>query len=75
MPNPDVDSPVMRPPHKRRTFYHRFLRALGLSAVVIAFSLGLGILGYHFIAGFGWVYSILNAAMILTGMVINKNEN
>jgi hypothetical protein len=49
-------------------YYNRFLRALGLSAVVIAFSLGLGVLGYHFIAGFNWVDSLLNASMILAGM-------
>ena len=32
------------------------------------FILGLGILGYHVIAGFNWVDSLLNAAMILAGM-------
>jgi hypothetical protein len=41
---------------------------LGLSAGVLGCSLGLGILGYHFIARFTWVDSLLNAAMILTGM-------
>jgi len=41
---------------------------LGLSGGLIGFSLCLGILGYHFIAGFNWVDSLLNAAMILTGM-------
>ena len=30
--------------------------------------MGLGILGYHFSAGFNWVISLLNAAQILTGM-------
>lgn len=35
---------------------------------LIVVSLCIGILGYHFIAGFGWVDSLLNAAMILTGM-------
>jgi hypothetical protein len=55
-------------PRVRRRFYHRFLVALGLSAGLIGFSLGLGILGYHFIARLGWIDSLLNAAMILTGM-------
>jgi hypothetical protein len=55
-------------PQRRRTFAHRFLVALGLSGILIAVSLGLGILGYHYIADFGWVDSILNASMILTGM-------
>ena len=31
-------------------------------------SLSLGILGYHFIAGLRWVDSLLDAAMILSGM-------
>ena len=68
MPAPVVNSMAMPQPHRRRPCYHRFLRALALSAVLIGFSLGLGILGYHFIAGFNWVDSLLNAAMILTGM-------
>jgi len=59
---------VVPPPHQPRTFYHRILRASGLAAGVIGFSLCLGILGYHFIAGFNWVDSILNASMILAGM-------
>lgn len=52
----------------RRQFYLRMLRhsmgALGLGAV----SLGIGVLGYHFIAGLGWVDALLNASMILGGM-------
>ena len=68
MPNPVVESPVQPHPHRRRPFYHRFLLALALSGGLIVFSLGLGILGYHFIARLSWVDSLLNAAMILTGM-------
>jgi hypothetical protein len=53
---------------QHRPFYHRFFLALALSSGIVGFSLCLGILGYHFIAGFGWVDSLLNAAMILSGM-------
>ena len=67
-PAPVQATPVKPQPRRRRPFYHRFLLALGLSAVLIGVSLGIGILGYHFIAGFNWVDSLLNAAMILTGM-------
>jgi len=67
-PNPVVESSVKPQPRRRRPFYHRFLLALGLSAALIGFSLGLGMLGYHFIVGFNWVDSLHNAAMILTGM-------
>jgi hypothetical protein len=63
-----VESSPKPSPHRRRPFYHRFLLALGLSAVLVGCSLGLGILGYHFIAGLKWVDALLNAAMILTGM-------
>ena len=68
MPNSAGPSTAPMHPHRRRPFYHRFLLALALSAGLVGFSLGLGVLGYHFIAGLEWVDSLLNAAMILTGM-------
>ncbi len=40
------------------------LLALGLAGVALSAC----VLGYHFIAGLGWIDSILNASMILTGM-------
>jgi len=52
----------------RRPFYHHFLVALGFCSGVIGCALVLGILGYHTIAGFSWVDSLLNASMILSGM-------
>jgi len=52
----------------RRPFYHHLLLALGLAGGIIGFALILGILGYHLIAGFSWVDSLLNASMILSGM-------
>jgi hypothetical protein len=67
-PKPAAESSALTPPHRRRPFYHRLLLALGLSTGVIGVALGLGILGYHFIAGFRWVDSLLNASMILAGM-------
>ena len=68
MPIPVTEMPVKPPLRQRRPFYHRFLLALGLASGLIGFSLGLGIVGYHFIAGLGWVDALLNAAMILAGM-------
>lgn len=52
----------------RRAFIGRLLASVALAGVLVAISLGIGVLGYHSIAGLGWVDSILNAAMILTGM-------
>src|SRR5215471_2390388 len=41
----------------------------GLVALgVLVFGLGIGVLGYHFIAHLGWIDSLLNASMILGGM-------
>ena len=34
----------------------------------MAFGLGAGIVGYHYIAGLSWIDSPLNASMILGGM-------
>ena len=35
---------------------------------VIVVSLGAGLVGYHYIARFSWIDSLLNASMILGGM-------
>jgi hypothetical protein len=68
MEEPTAKSPASPQPRGRRPFYHRFLLALGLAGGVIGVSLGIGILGYHFIAGLRWVDALLDAAMILSGM-------
>src|SRR2546422_5108287 len=50
----------------------KFMRRLGMhglaAAAIVAVSLTLGILGYHFVAGLSWIDALLNAPMILTGM-------
>jgi hypothetical protein len=63
-----TESSVKPQLHYGRPFLHRFLLAFGLSIGLIGFSLGLGTLGYHFIAKLSWVDALLNASMILTGM-------
>ena len=55
--------------------YHRFLGALFLAGSVIGVSLLLGIFGYHFVARFSWIDSLLEASMILSGMGPVKNLN
>ncbi len=49
-------------------FVHRMLRHTLVAIIIVCFGLGIGVLGYHWIAGLSWVDAILNAAMILTGM-------
>jgi len=39
-----------------------------VALALIAVALTIGIAGYHFIAGFNWVDSLLEASMILGGM-------
>jgi len=52
----------------KRYLHWRVLRAVGIAGLVVVASLGIGVCGYHYIAGFGWVDAVLNASMILTGM-------
>lgn len=49
-------------------FAWRFLKFLLGALALGGFALGIGVLGYHYIAAFSWVDSLLNASMILGGM-------
>ena len=51
-----------------RAFVVRVARSILIALCIIAFALGIGILGYHFIAEFSWIDALLNASMILSGM-------
>lgn len=52
----------------RQVFLRRVLKYAGLALSVTAVALGIGILGYHYLARFSWIDSLLNASMILGGM-------
>ena len=49
-----------------------FIKRIGVSLAVAFFlilaALSIGVAGYRFIAGFGWIDSLLEASMILGGM-------
>ena len=51
-----------------RTFAGRLRRNGLISLSLLGFSLGIGMLGYHFFAHLCWIDSLLNASMILGGM-------
>jgi hypothetical protein len=51
-----------------RQFAIRVLQHGGLVAVVIAVSLGIGVVGYHGVGHLSWIDALLNASMILGGM-------
>lgn len=57
--------------HKVITFGRFARRMLWFAAAacgLVAVSLMAGVAGYHWLCGFGWVDSVLNASMILAGM-------
>ncbi len=52
----------------RAAFLARMARHGTVALGIIIGSLGIGILGYHFIEGLPWVDALLNASMLLGGM-------
>lgn len=49
-------------------FVRRMAASVCMAVILIAAALCIGIIGYHRLAGFGWVDSFLEASMILGGM-------
>ena len=52
----------------RRQFYARLAWSAGIGLLVIAFALGIGMVGYRAFEPMSWVDAFVNAAMILSGM-------
>ena len=52
----------------RSEYYKRVFRYTLFSILLIVGSLGIGILGYHYINQLSWIDALVNASMILTGM-------
>jgi hypothetical protein len=52
----------------RRAFLARLARHGVIAALVVAVSLGIGILGYHSLENLAWIDALVNASMILGGM-------
>lgn len=51
-----------------RKFRNRLLKNFFWSCLILLFSLVMGMIGYHYLEGLSWIDSLLDAAMILTGM-------
>lgn len=49
-------------------FVRRMATSVAMAGILIAVALSIGVIGYHWIAGFDWVDSLLEASMILGGM-------
>lgn len=52
----------------RPLYAQRLLRSALLAGGVLGACLGIGVLGYHGLAGMPWLDALVNAAMILGGM-------
>lgn len=52
----------------RSAFLLRMARSSAITMLIVVFSLAMGSAGYHYFEGIAWIDSLLNAAMILTGM-------
>jgi len=52
----------------REKFILRMLFYIAAALFVVALSLAIGILGYHFFEKLSWLDALLNASMILAGM-------
>jgi len=49
-------------------FLRRMAESVVMAVILAAVALFIGIAGYHWLAGFGWIDSLLEASMILGGM-------
>jgi len=52
----------------RSVFLKRLIGSLAIALGLMVTVLLIGIVGYHYLAGFGWVDSLLEASMLLGGM-------
>jgi hypothetical protein len=54
--------------HYRFRFFAQFGANIAAAVVLVGFSLGVGMLGYHHYAGMAWIDAFANAAMMITSM-------
>ena len=52
----------------RSVFVRRMAASAAIAGILVSVTLFVGITGYHWLAGFDWVDSLLEASMILGGM-------
>jgi len=60
--------PHHQPLVPKHVFAKRVAKNTSIALALILASLFIGMAGYHFTEGFGWLDSYLNASMILSGM-------
>lgn len=58
---------ALHPPTRRKLIHH-MTRQVGYAGALVAVSLLLGMVGYHWVAGFSWIDAFEDSAMLLGGM-------
>lgn len=53
---------------QKKIYYTKLFNSVLIALIVLAVSLAIGVIGYHYFFHISWVDSLLNASMILTGM-------
>lgn len=51
-----------------KIYRKRIYKSVLFSMILLAFSLGIGVIGYNYFCKLSWIDALLNASMILTGM-------
>ncbi|MDE3153228.1 MAG: hypothetical protein KGL93_13355 [Gemmatimonadota bacterium] len=59
---------LYKPLYPKPVYYRHLLRNGLIGASMVFAALMVGVLGYHFTAGLGWLDALVNASMILGGM-------
>ena len=67
-PTPPGFEHVSQPLLSTRSFFLRLARHGGFATLFLAFSMSIGMVGYHAFGALSWIDAFLNASMILTGM-------
>ena len=57
-----------QPLASKKIFVQRVTANAIIGLLLLGFSLGVGMLGYHYLESLSWIDSLLNASMILGGM-------
>ena len=57
-----------QPLASNKVFAQRLMGNVLIGFVLLVFSLGMGVIGYHYLENLSWIDSLLNASMILGGM-------
>lgn len=57
-----------KPLISEKVYRTRIAKSVLFSMILLFLSLGIGVLGYHFLCKLNWIDALLNSSMILTGM-------